>query len=332
MFKVSRDPKFDEKGRRRRRAVLESARQGHRGVRRREDTTPSPIAAIRARSQPACSSRPSDLWVGRQVTRTSVIESPAINASYKFTIDEHRAALGAVLVLALVGCGGSALEVQQDAGMARDTGAGDASSPGDAAGDLGRTDASAATRPDGTCVQNAYLHGDVCGCADGTPSVCGDACVDLTNDDQNCGACGHACVATSVCVSGQCSPPAVVVQPARTGTCGAMDITVSAGELFWADQATGRILRAPVTGGAPSIIAEGEDVPSAIIVNGSTAYWLAGARPQSSEVAALVRAAPITGGAATTVVAPTDGLAGFTVSPDGQTVYVSLPTTVSKGR
>jgi hypothetical protein len=249
-----------------------------------------------------------------------------------------RLALGrcVLLALALLGCGGSALEISNDAGSSRDAEVGgdaalpDRSSSGDAGGgDAGRADTSAATRPDGTCIANAYRRDGACMCSDTTPSVCGDACVDLRNDDQNCGACGQACLTSSVCVAGQCGAQAVVVQPGRAGSCEGMDLAVSDGSLFWADQAAGKILRAPVTGGAPAIIAEGEDAPSAIIVRGSTAYWLTGA-PSLQQVAALLRAAPIAGGAATTVVSPADGLGGFTLSADGQTIYFSTSTTVSK--
>jgi hypothetical protein len=41
-----------------------------------------------------------------------------------------------------------------------------------------------------------------CACPDGMVS-CGNTCVDLMNDDDNCGACGNACAGT--CVSGVCT-------------------------------------------------------------------------------------------------------------------------------
>ena len=233
-----------------------------------------------------------------------------------------------MIALAFMGCGGSPLDVPKDAASARDA-VTDASSADAVGHDAGRADTSSATEPNGTCVQGAYPHDGVCLCADATNSVCGDACVDLPNDDENCGACGHACPESSVCVAGQCGPTPVVLQPASPGTCKAIDLTLSDGALFWADQVAGKILRAPVTGGPPVTLAAGEDAPAAIVVSGGTAYWLAGA-PIGEEVASMLRAAPIAGGAATTIVAPADGLGGFTVSPDGQTIYFSTATTISK--
>ncbi len=38
-------------------------------------------------------------------------------------------------------------------------------------------------------------------------SCCGDGCTELSSDPANCGSCGHACVATSVCTNGTCGPP-----------------------------------------------------------------------------------------------------------------------------
>lgn len=35
-------------------------------------------------------------------------------------------------------------------------------------------------------------------------TACGEACVDATSDDRNCGACGNACAQAEVCVAGSC--------------------------------------------------------------------------------------------------------------------------------
>jgi hypothetical protein len=35
--------------------------------------------------------------------------------------------------------------------------------------------------------------------------VCGAACVDLTTDPNNCGACGTTCGATLMCIAGSCT-------------------------------------------------------------------------------------------------------------------------------
>lgn len=38
-------------------------------------------------------------------------------------------------------------------------------------------------------------------------TLCGDVCVDLGNAKSNCGACGHACAASEICVGGVCQTP-----------------------------------------------------------------------------------------------------------------------------
>ncbi|HTQ07177.1 MAG TPA: kelch repeat-containing protein [Polyangiaceae bacterium] len=37
-------------------------------------------------------------------------------------------------------------------------------------------------------------------------TVCSSACVDLTSDENNCGACGYVCVHNRACVAGRCTP------------------------------------------------------------------------------------------------------------------------------
>jgi hypothetical protein len=39
-----------------------------------------------------------------------------------------------------------------------------------------------------------------------TQTLCGDECVNLALDPQNCGGCGHECSSLSSCVAGTCVP------------------------------------------------------------------------------------------------------------------------------
>jgi hypothetical protein len=50
-------------------------------------------------------------------------------------------------------------------------------------------------------------HGGAVGACD----TCAGACVDLANDAQNCGACGHACPPKQQCDRGACGMPACLV-------------------------------------------------------------------------------------------------------------------------
>ncbi len=68
--------------------------------------------------------------------------------------------------------------------------------------DAGATDASrdADAAPG---VDASHDAGGADACCSGT--TCGGACVDLTNDPNNCGACGNVCAPTHTCVAGSCT-------------------------------------------------------------------------------------------------------------------------------
>src|SRR6185437_4861689 len=46
-----------------------------------------------------------------------------------------------------------------------------------------------------------------CAPCDASLACCSGACVSLSDDVANCGACNHACPATDTCVSGKCTAP-----------------------------------------------------------------------------------------------------------------------------
>jgi hypothetical protein len=133
--------------------------------------------------------------------------------------------------------------------------------------------------------------------------------------------------------------PTVLVPARDPASCTSMDLAIVGATLFWSDEARGEVRRMSVTGGDSVTIATGENHPQALVARGGAAFWLAGPqvdfflgaslRPNQSR-AAMVRSAPIAGGAAATIVAPADGVTGFTASPDGQTVYFGVSTMVQK--
>src|SRR5690606_24006820 len=59
------------------------------------------------------------------------------------------------------------------------------------------------------------VDGEVAECAGGA-ELCGGACVDVSSDRNNCGACGTACGAAEACVDGVCG----VGCPASQVLCG----------------------------------------------------------------------------------------------------------------
>lgn len=79
----------------------------------------------------------------------------------------------------------------------------DAAPRADAA-DVGSLTDAASDEP---AVQDALSEDAMLSCdADGGRSSCDGSCVDLSNDDANCGACGRACSADERCASARCEP------------------------------------------------------------------------------------------------------------------------------
>jgi hypothetical protein len=56
-------------------------------------------------------------------------------------------------------------------------------------------------------------------CPAATPSLCGGQCVDKSDDNLNCGACGNACFGGSSCVNGACQCPADKPHRCADGSC-----------------------------------------------------------------------------------------------------------------
>jgi Stigma-specific protein, Stig1 len=181
------------------------------------------------------------------------------------------------------------------------------------------TDKNPATTADGKCVTGAYPRDGACMCLSNVPNVCGDICVDMMLDNDNCGACANKCAATASCNAGKCGPMPATVIPAAAG-CTSIHIAVVGPTLYWTDQGHGMVKSAPVAGTPVTMIAMGEAAPTLIEVRGTTVFWQAGMTIRKSTA----------GAAATTVVTSTDPINGFTASVDGATVYFSALTKVKQ--
>jgi hypothetical protein len=138
----------------------------------------------------------------------------------------------------------------------------DASAPETAAPDSTTLDS---TSPDSTTVADA-ADGEA-GCADPHNTLCNGACVSLTNDDSNCGACGHSCQHAG-CAFGTCLPVTLVAFQNNP-----FDIAVDSTNVYWTDS-FGSISGVPITGGTPFMLAtERTNASSGFAADGTNVYW-----------------------------------------------------------
>lgn len=101
----------------------------------------------------------------------------------------------------------------------------------------------------------------------------GDGCeAKLDKDPKHCGSCGIDCQGGS-CSDGVCS--AVVVS---NGQPRASAVAVDGTSAYWTVNAPpGSIIKAPLAGGSPTILASAIDSPDSIAVDRDTLYWTSGA-------------------------------------------------------
>lgn len=252
-------------------------------------------------------------------------------------------------LLGLLACGGGApLKPDGAAGAAGGGasaagGAGAVGGGGGARADAAISDATDgrpedATLPDGGCVVGAFKRGGVCVCGE-APTVCGEACVDLTSDPDNCGACRHACAPTAPCNAGACGPPTTNVAPAAPG-CQEINLAVGATTLYWTDRGHGTVMSKPVAGGTATTIASHEANPWRIALSATDVFWIdvVSATPMTSDAGvptvsstATLRAASLAGGAPRDLVTETNlagGIQGLVASQDGRTLYYAADAAI----
>jgi hypothetical protein len=146
---------------------------------------------------------------------------------------------------------------------------------------------------------------------EGGLSACGAACVDVTTDGANCGACGHSCLG-GACQSSACQPvtlaaglnaPAPIALSSSeifvggylsapsgyvagiplaggalmllvTGQYDVRHLTVDAQHIYWVNRFTsGSVEMANLDGSSPTVLAAAQDEPWDVVVDATTVYW-----------------------------------------------------------
>jgi hypothetical protein len=164
---------------------------------------------------------------GEDIMRSGHVAKPFVAPS--------RAARAALALLAL-GCGGGHAGAPD--------GPGDAAADGDGAAApmcmLGVSPVTAST----ACA----AHPELCGVA------CGDTCVDLAKDGDNCGRCGNRCAPRAACDKGVCGVEPTTLVPGAPG-CRSLRLAHEAGAITWSDLGHGTINRISTAGGPVTVLA-----------------------------------------------------------------------------
>jgi hypothetical protein len=137
-------------------------------------------------------------------------------------------------------------------------------------------------------------------------TICNGICVDIETDIGNCGECGRACSAVSPstvrCTAGRCL---VTLCSGRERIW--PGIAVDSASVYWTEDSggipnwpgtgDGRVMKVPLGGGTPTVLASEQDYPSHIRVDRTSVYWTTFSTGSAGELfmfgnASVMRASP----------------------------------------
>jgi len=164
--------------------------------------------------------------------------------------------------------------------------------------------------------------GSAADAADGNPGTCdaadtcGGVCVDLQTSAQNCGSCGAVCGGT--CVLGRCQ---VAIASSQAWS---YFLAIDGTNVYWTDyggsgggsSTNGTVMKAPLAGGAATMLASNQGGPAGITVDPSNVYWV-------NYTSGTVMSVPINGGGQPTVIA-TNQIDAWGVAVVGSNVYWTI--------
>jgi len=133
------------------------------------------------------------------------------------------------------------------------------------------------------CVANAACAtGNTCACSTNY-SACGNTCLNLKTDANNCGVCGHSCLG-GICDLGSCQPTTVAATQPRLS-----NLATDGTYLYWSGAAANGspyyVSRARVDGtGGVKVLAASEQGVGALAVTLDKVFWVAKGQLRSCDI------------------------------------------------
>lgn len=201
------------------------------------------------------------------------------------------------------------------------------------------------------CGSGATCNADTCVCATEGQTYCPDGCFDLQSDKDHCGSCTATC--PSGCTTGRCYVPlattgsdenhiavnadkvfftsasaGTVAWVSRTGggarviaasQASPSAIAVASSNVYWVNRgfgkAGGTVMKMILPGGTPIALANAEDYPHDIAVDGEYVYW------DTFVPGGTIAKVPIDGGGKVTLATVDTMTSPFAMTIDGANVY-----------
>ncbi len=181
------------------------------------------------------------------------------------------------------------------------------------------------------CPSGGFCKMGMCACGADKPEVCTGAnvgggangvCTNRMTDPNNCGVCGTKCDVGAVCVAGMCGDA-----PTEIGTatgCGSMRLAIQGANIYWTEAMSGKVMSAPLAGGAAVEVATGQLEPTQIAADAMGVYWVNQGDATAGSSKVMKKALPLAAGAPVTLKASADMVKILAITVAAGKLYYGL--------
>jgi hypothetical protein len=244
--------------------------------------------------------------------------------------------LSAVLYLPIACSGGEANGTKTPLPPVGSSHGGNVGSGGMTSGGSGGASSGSGGGDDGTCKaadcpSGGFCKDGMCACGANRPEVCTGAnvgggangiCTNRMTDPNNCGECGMKCDAGAVCMEGACGAAPTDIVTA-TG-CGTMRLAIQGMNVYWTETMTGKVMTAPLAGGAAVEVATGQLEPTQIAADAMGVYWVNQGDATAGSSKVMKKALPLAAGAPVVLKASPDMVKILAITVAAGKLYYGL--------